>query len=70
MLLMHDLVGLPITLYRRHQPRPKNGYRGTKHDICPDMAACRALVRSPEAVRASWCGLSCFDYDNAGLAVL
>jgi hypothetical protein len=44
MLLVHDLTGLPLLLYRRNRPKQKNGYRGTNADACPDMEACRQLV--------------------------
>jgi len=45
MLLAHDLVGLPILLYKRNRPNQKGGYRGTNKDICPDMDKCRELIR-------------------------
>ena len=45
LLLAHDLVGLPILLYKRNRPNQKGGYRGTNKDVCPDMEACREEIR-------------------------
>ena len=45
LLLAHDLVGLPILLYKRNRPNQKGGYRGKNADACPDMDKCRALIR-------------------------
>jgi len=45
LLMAHDLVGLPILLYRRNRPNQKGGYRGKNADACPDMEACRAVIR-------------------------
>jgi hypothetical protein len=45
MLLAHDLLGLPVTLYKRNRPKQKNGYGGSRADVCPDAEACRKLVR-------------------------
>ena len=45
LLMLHDLVGLPVLLYKRNRPGQKGGFRGTNKDVCPDMEACRAAVR-------------------------
>ena len=45
LLYAHDLVGLPILLYKRNRPNQKGGYRGNNADACPDMEACRAVIR-------------------------
>ena len=44
LLLAHDLVGLPILLYKRNRPNQKGGYRGKNSDACPDMDKCRAMI--------------------------
>ena len=45
LLMAHDLVGLPVLLYKRNRPNQKGGYKGRNADACPDMEACRAAVR-------------------------
>jgi len=45
LLLAHDMVGLPLMLYKRNKPNQKGGFRGTNKSICPDMEACRAAVK-------------------------
>ena len=45
LLMAHDMVGLPILLYKRNRPNQKGGYRGTSATACPDMEACRAVIR-------------------------
>lgn len=45
MVLLHDLTGLPLFLYKRNRPRQKNGFRATSDEVCPDMEACRRAVR-------------------------
>jgi hypothetical protein len=45
LLMAHDMVGLPILLYKRNRPNQKGGFKGTNKDVCPDMEACRAAVR-------------------------
>ena len=42
--MAHDLVGLPILLYKRNRPNQKGGFRGNNKDVCPDMEKCRAAV--------------------------
>jgi hypothetical protein len=45
LLLAYDAAGLPLLPYHRNTPRQKNGYKGKNADACPDMDACRRLVR-------------------------
>jgi len=45
LLLAADMVGLPVLAYKYNRPKAKGGFRGGKADICPDMEACRALVK-------------------------
>merc|ERR1719399_1085121 len=47
LLLAADLVGLPLLRYKRNIPNNKGGYKGTSKSICPDMDACRRLIRVP-----------------------
>jgi len=45
LLMAHDMVGLPALLYKRNRPNQKGGYKGKNSDACPDMEACRAVIR-------------------------
>jgi len=45
LLLAHDMTGLSLMLYRRNRPKQKGGYKGSDHDVCPDMEKCRAAVK-------------------------
>ena len=46
MVMLHDLTGLPLLLYRRNRPGQKGGFQATNADVCPDMEACRRMVAS------------------------
>ena len=45
LLLAHDMMGLPLMLYKRNRPNQKGGFRGKNPDVCPDVAACREAVQ-------------------------
>lgn len=45
LLLTADLTGLPLLRYKRNTPPNKGGYRGTRASICPDIEACRRLIK-------------------------
>ena len=44
LLLAHDLVGLPLMLYKRNRPNQKGGFKGNNKSVCPDMEKCREAV--------------------------
>ena len=45
LLLAADLTGLPLMLYKKNRPHQKGGFKGASSDVCPDMEACRKVIR-------------------------
>lgn len=45
LLMAADLSGLPLTLYKRNTPHNKGGFKAKNYKLCPDMEACRKVIR-------------------------
>lgn len=44
-MLLSDLTGLPLLVYKYNRPHGKGGFRGSTAEVCPDMEYCRQVVR-------------------------
>lgn len=45
LVLLSDLTGLPLLVYKYNRPHGKGGFRGSTAEVCPDMEYCRQVVR-------------------------
>lgn len=45
LVLLGDLTGLPLQVYKFNRPNGKGGFRGSSAEVCPDMDYCRRAVQ-------------------------
>jgi hypothetical protein len=45
LVLLGDLTGLPLQVYKFNRPGGKGNFRGSTADVCPDLEYCRQAVR-------------------------